>query len=63
MPKVVDYAGRFAFFELASFTLVRDHGVDALSRHTVCHRTTSKRAIIPWSSWSSMWQWIMKAPV
>ena len=26
-------------------------------------RTTSKRAIIPWSSWSSMWQWIMKAPV
>ena len=33
MPKVVDYAGRFAFFELASFTLVRDHGVDALSRH------------------------------
>lgn len=27
------------------------------------HWTTSKRAIIPWSSWSSMWQWIMKGPV
>src|SRR6476469_3256846 len=25
--------------------------------------TTSKRDIIPWSSWSSMWQWIMKGPV
>ena len=35
MPKVVDYAGRFAFFELASFTLVRDHGVDHLSRHAL----------------------------
>ena len=33
MPKIVDYVGRFAFFELASFTLVRDHGVDRLSRH------------------------------
>ena len=35
MPKIVDYAGRFAFFELASFTLVRDHGVDRLSRHAL----------------------------
>ncbi|GIM62496.1 hypothetical protein Pve01_76720 [Planomonospora venezuelensis] len=35
MPKLVDYAGRFAFFELASFTLVRDHGVDRLSRHAM----------------------------
>jgi hypothetical protein len=35
VPKLVDYAGRFAFFELASFTLVRDHGVDRLSRHAV----------------------------
>jgi hypothetical protein len=35
VPKIVDYAGRFAFFELASFTLVRDHGVDRLSRHAV----------------------------
>ncbi len=26
-------------------------------------RTTSKRAIMPWSSWSSMWQWIMNGPV
>jgi hypothetical protein len=33
VPKIVDYVGRFAFFELASFTLVRDHGVDRLSRH------------------------------
>ncbi len=35
MPKIIDYAGRFAFFELATFTLVRDHGVDSLSRHGV----------------------------
>ena len=35
MPKIVDYVGRFAFFELASFTLVRDHGVDRLSRHAL----------------------------
>jgi hypothetical protein len=33
VPKIIDYGGRFAFFELASFTLVRDHGVDRLSRH------------------------------
>ncbi|HEU4336838.1 MAG TPA: hypothetical protein VFR45_05965 [Nocardioides sp.] len=37
MPKIVDYVGRFAFFELASFTLVRDHGVDRLSRHALAH--------------------------
>ena len=24
---------------------------------------TSKVAIIPWSSWSSMWQWTMNGPV
>lgn len=35
MPKFVDYSGRFAFFELAAFTLVRDHGVSSLSRHGV----------------------------
>ena len=35
MPKIVDYAGRFAFFELASFTFVRDHGVDHLSRNAL----------------------------
>ena len=35
MPKVIDYAGRFAFFELACFTLVQDHGVERLSRHGV----------------------------
>ena len=35
MPRIVDYVGRFAFFELASFTLVRDHGVDRLSRHAL----------------------------
>ena len=29
VPKIIDYGGRFAFFELAAFTLVRDHGVDA----------------------------------
>ena len=35
MPKIVDYAGRFAFFELAGFTLVRDHGVDHPSRNAL----------------------------
>jgi len=35
VPRIVDYVGRFAFFELASFTLVRDHGVDRLSRHAL----------------------------
>jgi hypothetical protein len=35
VPKIIDYAGRFAFFELACFALVRDHGVDRLSRHGV----------------------------
>jgi hypothetical protein len=35
MPKVIDYAGRFAFFELACFTLVRDQGVERLSRHGI----------------------------
>ena len=33
MPKFVDYAGRFTFFEEACFVLVRDHGVHHLSRH------------------------------
>jgi hypothetical protein len=35
VPKIIDYPGRFAFFELASFTVVRDHGVDRLSRHAI----------------------------
>lgn len=35
MPKLVDYAGRFMFFEAASFAIVRDHGVHHLSRHRV----------------------------
>lgn len=35
MPKLVDYQGRFMFFEAASFALVRDHGVHHLSRHRI----------------------------
>lgn len=35
MPKLIDYAGRFMFFEAASFAIVRDHGVHHLSRHRV----------------------------
>lgn len=35
MPKFVDYPGRFAFFEEASFVVVRDHGVSHLSRHRI----------------------------
>jgi hypothetical protein len=37
MPKLIDYAGRFAFFEEACFALVRDHGPQHLSRHRVAH--------------------------
>jgi len=33
VPKLIDYAGRFAFFEEASFAIVRDHGAHHLSRH------------------------------
>lgn len=33
MPKLIDYAGRFAFFEQACFAIVRDHGVEELSRN------------------------------
>jgi hypothetical protein len=35
VPKMIDYAGRFAFFEEACFAIVRDHGVHHLSRHRV----------------------------
>lgn len=35
VPKIIDYAGRFAFLELAAFALVRDEGVSSLSRHGV----------------------------
>ena len=37
MPKLIDYAGRFAFFEEACFALVRDHGPQRLSRHRLAH--------------------------
>jgi hypothetical protein len=33
MPKLVDYGGRFSFFEEACFAIVRDHGIDDLSRN------------------------------
>ena len=35
MPARVDYASRFEFFRQACFTLVRDRGVEALSRRTL----------------------------
>lgn len=35
MPKLVDYAARFAFLREAAFTLVRDRGVGHLSRRAV----------------------------
>jgi AcrR family transcriptional regulator len=38
MPKLIDYAGRFMFFEAACFALVRDHGVHHLSRHRVAKK-------------------------
>lgn len=37
MPKLIDHAGRFAFFEEACFAIVRDHGPQHLSRHRVAH--------------------------
>ncbi|GAA5117937.1 hypothetical protein GCM10023339_29660 [Alloalcanivorax gelatiniphagus] len=33
MPRLVDYGGRFSFFEEACFAIVRDHGLDDLSRN------------------------------
>lgn len=35
MPKLVDYAGRFAFIRQAAFDVVRDRGVDALTRRSL----------------------------
>lgn len=46
MPKIIDYAGRFAFFELASFTIVRDLGVADLSRHAVARRLATSISTI-----------------
>ena len=52
VPKVIDYAGRFAFFEEACFALVRDHGVDHLSRHRLAAKlgtsiSTVRRLLSP----------------
>jgi hypothetical protein len=52
VPKVIDYAGRFAFFEEACFALVRDHGVDHLSHHRIAAKlgtsiSTVRRLLSP----------------
>jgi hypothetical protein len=46
VPKIIDYGGRFAFFELACFTLVRDHGVDALSRHGIARVLATSNSLV-----------------
>ena len=46
MPKIIDYGGRFAFLELAAFTLVRDHGVDALSRHGIARVLATSNSLV-----------------
>jgi len=52
MPARVDYASRFEFFRQACFTLVRDRGVEALSRRTLavelgCGVNTVRRLVDP----------------
>ena len=53
MPKIVDYAGRFEFTRQAAFAVVRDEGVDALSRRRVAAElgssvNTIRRLVADW---------------
>lgn len=50
MPRLVDYASRYAFLRIAAFTIVAEQGVHALSRPALASRlgtsTTSIRRIL-----------------
>jgi hypothetical protein len=54
MPKLIDYVGRFEFIRQAAFAVVRDEGVDALSRRRVAAElgtgvNTIRRSVAGWA--------------
>jgi hypothetical protein len=53
MPRLIDYVGRFEFIRQAAFAVVRDDGVDALSRRRVAAElgtgvNTIRRSVADW---------------
>lgn len=53
MPRLIDYVGRFEFIRQSAFTVVRDDGVDALSRRRVAQElgtgvNTIRRSVAGW---------------
>ncbi|HET7070545.1 MAG TPA: hypothetical protein VFI40_06960 [Nocardioides sp.] len=53
MPRLIDYVGRFEFIRQAAFAVVRDEGVDALSRRRVALElgasvNTIRRLVADW---------------
>src|SRR3954452_14912330 len=53
MPRLIDYVGRFEFIRQASFAVVRDEGVEALSRRRVAAElgtgvNTIRRSVADW---------------
>jgi hypothetical protein len=54
MPRLIDYVGRFEFIRQAAFAVVRDDGVDALSRRRVAAElgtgvNTIRRSVAGWA--------------
>jgi hypothetical protein len=54
VPKLIDYVGRFEFIRQAAFAVVRDEGVDALSRRRVAQElgtsvNTIRRSVAGWA--------------
>src|SRR4029077_19224859 len=54
IPKLIDYVGRFEFIRQAAFAVVRDEGVDALSRRRVAAElgtgvNTIRRSVAGWA--------------
>jgi hypothetical protein len=54
MPRLIDYVGRFEFIRQAAFAVVRDEGVDALSRRRVAAElgtgvNTIRRSVAGWA--------------
>lgn len=54
MPRLIDYVGRFEFIRQAVFAVVRDEGVDALSRRRVAAElgtgvNTIRRSVAGWA--------------
>ena len=54
MPRLIDYVGRFEFIRQAAFAVVRDEGVEALSRRRVAAElgtgvNTIRRSVAGWA--------------